>query len=95
MLVFSKDYKKGTKQHQETSKKHKHDDEAVMPGVKTGMCWYNIWSEPTAQTCMLHASHQRRNEPEKAILSGEFAVFLVCALEFICLRIFLCTYVCM
>ena len=32
-------------------------------------------------------------QPEKAILSGEFAVFLVCARKFICLGIFLCTYV--
>ena len=22
--------------------------EAVMPGVKTVMCWYNMWSEPPA-----------------------------------------------
>ena len=83
--------------------------ETVMSGVKTGMCWYNILSEPPVQTSMLHGRHhpiwppqwakqqtrRRRNEPEKAILSGEFAVFLVCAREFICLRIFLCTYVCM
>ncbi len=40
-------------------------------------------------------SRLRCNETEKALLSGEFVVSLVCARSFICLGIFLCTHVSM